>query len=65
MSEQIAADENGWYYNITTGQVEHGMVSAWTDRMGPYDTEQAARQALDIAKQRNEQWDADDEEWRG
>lgn len=31
--------------------------------MGPYDTEEAARNALQTAAERTAQWDKDDEEW--
>ncbi|MBB2890051.1 methionine aminopeptidase [Flexivirga oryzae] len=31
--------------------------------MGPYDTEEAARNALKTAAERTAKWDAEDEEW--
>ncbi|HEY9312498.1 hypothetical protein [Williamsia sp.] len=50
-----------WYYNISTGEVNESMPRGF-DRMGPYPTEDAARHALDLAKQRNEAADRYDEE---
>lgn len=63
MTEQLDADEHGYYYNLTTGEVEHGMQSAWTERMGPYPTAEAAHEALETARRRTEAWDKQDEEW--
>jgi hypothetical protein len=31
--------------------------------MGPYDTEEEARHALETARARNEKWDEEDREW--
>ena len=33
--------------------------------MGPYETEEVARAALDKARERNQKWDEDDEKWNG
>ena len=41
-----------WYYNISTGEVKEKMPRGF-DRMGPYPTEDAARHALELAKERN------------
>ncbi|NYD58554.1 hypothetical protein BKA08_002792 [Nocardioides marinisabuli] len=32
-------------------------------RMGPYDSREAAANALEIAQARNEEWDEEDERW--
>lgn len=56
--------EHGYYYNLTTGQVERGMVSSWTQRIGPYATHEAAEAALETARRRTEEWDEDDRQWR-
>lgn len=63
MSEQVPDSEHAWYYNTTTHQVEHGMWSAFTDRIGPYPTQAAAEHALATAKSRNDAWRAQDREW--
>lgn len=52
-----------FYYNLSTGQVEEGKVTAATERMGPYPSAEAAAQALAEAKERNEAWDAADAAW--
>lgn len=59
----MAVDEQKWYYTPSTGEVTQEKVSTWNDRMGPYDTEAEAKNAMEIAKQRNEQADrAEDED---
>ena len=35
------------------------------DRLGPYDSAEAASHALEKAQERNEEWDAKDKEWDG
>jgi hypothetical protein len=55
----------GYYYNLDTGEVEEGIVSDWTKRMGPYPTRAAAESAMERAAQRTEAWDEDDRRWRG
>lgn len=65
MTDQIAQDDHGWYFNPATGQVEQGQISPWTDRMGPYPTREDASRALATVRERNAAWDAQDEEWNG
>ena len=55
--------ETGYYYNISTGQVEKGLVSSWSDRMGPYATQEDAAAALEKARDRSEAWDEADRKW--
>lgn len=55
--------ENGFYFNVGTGQVEKGMVSSWSHRMGPYATQEEAAAALEKAKERTQEWDEADREW--
>lgn len=57
--------ERGFYYNLSTGEVEQGLQSSWTQRMGPYPTREAAQHALETAHRRTEAWDDDDRAWRG
>ncbi len=54
-----------YYYNLTTGKVERGLVSDWTGRMGPYATEAEAANALQRAQARNKEWERQDREWEG
>lgn len=54
-----------YYYNLTTGEVEVGRVSDWTERMGPYDTYEEATHAMEKVRERNRAWDDEDREWNG
>ena len=51
------ADEK-WYYSLSTGEVRQGKADSWSDRMGPYDTEQEAADALKTAHARTAAADA-------
>ena len=53
-----------FWYNPTTGEVEEGRQSPWTDRMGPYATREEAQHALEHAADRSEAWDEEDRRWR-
>ena len=53
------ADEQ-WWFNTSTGEVEQGHRSAWGSLMGPYASAEQARDALRLAKERNEAWDAEE-----
>ncbi|WP_336645610.1 SPOR domain-containing protein [Microbacterium sp. USHLN186] len=58
-------DEKYWY-NLSTGEVEFGMQSAAVDRVGPFDTAEAAAQAPETLRQRSRAWaeeDAADDAW--
>lgn len=48
-------DEKYWY-NLETGQVEFGMISASADRVGPFDTEAEAARAPEKLKERSRAW---------
>lgn len=50
-----------FYFNVSSGLVEEGKVSRWTDRMGPYPTREEAERALEKAGARTAAWDEDDE----
>jgi hypothetical protein len=52
-----------FWFNTSTGEVEEGRVSDWSDVLGPYPTREAAARALDTARTRSEAWDRQDEEW--
>lgn len=58
-------DEKYWY-NLSTGEVEFGMLSAAVDRVGPFDTEADAARAPETLKERSRAWgeeDAADDAW--
>lgn len=53
-----------YWYNVDTGQVETDATrSQDANVLGPYDSEDAAARALDTARAKTEQWDAEDREW--
>ena len=54
-----------WWYSLKSMRVEHGPGDPNSERLGPYDTEDEAAHAFEIARKRNEQWDEDDNEWDG
>jgi hypothetical protein len=45
-----------YWYNSVTGEVEFGMLSPSTDRIGPFATEAEAHRALDVVKERSRSW---------
>ena len=50
-----------WYYCLVHQRVEPEAGCANAERLGPYDTEAEAQGALDLAHERNEVFDRDDE----
>ncbi|AZA11841.1 hypothetical protein [Corynebacterium gerontici] len=59
----MAEIDQQWFYNLKTGEVAQGKQFSSMDRMGPYDTEEEARHALEIAHERNEEADEAEAEW--
>ncbi|MBN4927991.1 hypothetical protein IEU95_14185 [Hoyosella rhizosphaerae] len=55
--------DDQWYYCVTDGSVRRGKESRGLERMGPYPNKETAARALEIAKERNEKADEQDEEW--
>jgi hypothetical protein len=55
------APEKFWY-NIRTGAVERGMVSPGVDRVGPFDNETEAANALDLLRERSRKWEEEERE---
>ncbi|MCS4535442.1 hypothetical protein [Corynebacterium sp. HS2168-gen11] len=41
-----------WFYNLVTGEAEQGQNVSLFQRLGPYDSREAALEAVAIAKQR-------------
>jgi hypothetical protein len=56
----MANDENKFWYNLETGEVEHGYQSPSPDRAGPFDTAEEAARAPEIIHERSRQWAEDD-----
>ena len=53
-------NDKKWWFNHHTGEVEYGRKSLSMHRDGPYDSEEEARRAPEIAKERARAW-AEDE----
>jgi hypothetical protein len=56
----VTGDSEKYWYNLTTGEVEHGFVSPHVDRAGPFDTAEEAARAPEIIRERSRAW-ADEE----
>ncbi|HXF21030.1 MAG TPA: hypothetical protein VN597_11280 [Streptosporangiaceae bacterium] len=54
-------DDQSWWYCLTHQNVEQGPGCPGKDRLGPYATREEAEHALDRVRERNEEWDAQDE----
>lgn len=63
MSEDSIDPSRAYYFNTETGEVEHGLVSDFVTRMGPYRTRAEAENALETAAARNKRWDEQDKAW--
>lgn len=54
--------EGPWYYCLTHNAVESADDACPAiDRLGPYNTPAEAANALEKVRERNEEWDAEDE----
>ena len=58
-------DKVEYYFNTSTRMVEKGRLSSWEHLLGPYDTHEQAARAVEIARERTDAWDDEDDEWRG
>lgn len=58
--ETMSTPENQWYFDLSTGEVSQGKKASWDDRMGPYDTESEAHDALKVSRARTAAADAED-----
>ncbi|RJL32860.1 hypothetical protein [Bailinhaonella thermotolerans] len=52
-----------WWYCLRHMRVEHGPGCPNKDRLGPYETEAEAANAMRTAAERNEAWREQDKEW--
>lgn len=53
-----------YWYNLDTGLVETDQTRGQNANvMGPYDTQEQASRALEIARERTEKWDEQDRDW--
>jgi hypothetical protein len=51
-----------WWYCLKHKTVEPEAGCPAKDRLGPYASREDAEHALDIARRRNEEWDAQDDD---
>lgn len=54
-----------WWYNLLSGQVEENEGAPNAERLGPFETEAEAKNAIDHARERNEKWDKENSSWDG
>ncbi len=54
------SDEQRWWFCLKHMAVEPDAGCPGKDRLGPYPTREAAANALETARRRNEEWDAKD-----
>lgn len=59
MSEEL---ERRYWYNMRTGEVEHGLLSPSVDRVGPFDTAEEASRALETLRENSARWAAEEAE---
>lgn len=57
MSIEMPQDQAKFWFNLKTGQVERGLLAPAPDRVGPFDTEQEAKMALELLRMRSQSWD--------
>ena len=56
----MTVDEEKYWYNLKTGEVERGPQSLGIDRAGPFDTAAEAANAPEIIKERSRAWAEED-----
>jgi hypothetical protein len=54
-----------YYWCLTHQRVEEGTVCRAANRLGPYESPEAARNWSERVEQRAEKWKAEDERWHG
>ncbi len=61
------AESDTWYWCLRHSQVERGAESHCPpeDRMGPYESQQAAEAWRDKVDARNQKWEDEDKAWSG
>jgi hypothetical protein len=56
----MADEDDKFWYNLRTGQVERGMQTPAPDRAGPFDTVEEAARAPEIIRERSRKWEEDE-----
>ncbi|MFZ4895803.1 SPOR domain-containing protein [Plantibacter sp. Mn2098] len=54
------APSEQYWYNVKTGAVEFGYASPSLDRVGPFETHEAAEHALEKLRANSAKWAAED-----
>ena len=57
----MSDEQQRWWFCLKHRAVEPDAGCAGKDRLGPYPTREAAAKALETARRRNEEWDAQDD----
>jgi len=63
----MPSDDEKYWYNLKTGEVEKGFKSPAPDRAGPFDTPEEAAQAPERIRERSRAWaeeDAREGDWK-
>lgn len=64
----MTADNEKYWYNLKTGEVEKGFESPSIDRAGPFETPEEAARAPEIMRERSRAWaeeEAREDTWGG
>ncbi len=56
----MPVDDEKFWYNLKTGEVERGPQSLGVDRAGPFDTAEEAARAPEIIRERSRAWAEED-----
>jgi len=56
----MADNDDKYWYNLKTGEVERGMQVPAPDRAGPFDTAEEAARAPEIIRERSKQWEEEE-----
>jgi hypothetical protein len=58
----MALDDDQWWFNLRTQQVEQGLGDPNTERLGPYATREEAEGVLERMHRRTAEFDAQDDD---
>lgn len=56
----LMSENDKYWYNTRSGEVEHGMLSPSVDRVGPFDSAEEATRAPEILQERARAWAEED-----
>lgn len=64
MGDEIGRNTQ-WFFNVRTGQTEQEGQSRSADLLGPYPSREAAQNALQSVRDREEKLKSEDDSWAG